>query len=107
MKIVVNVPVTAEQLQRIRIRTLDGEVLAQWGSQGPAPEQFTDFPHSIWVDSRGDIYVSEVTAENKIQKYTLVQEWLMLTATIVEEFASRFAGSRAGHEQARAVLSEL
>ena len=64
----------AEGHQRISIRTLDGEVLAQWGSQGPAPEQFTDFPHSIWVDSRGDIYVSEVIAENKIQKYTLVQE---------------------------------
>jgi DNA-binding beta-propeller fold protein YncE len=60
----------AEGQQRITIMTLDGEVLAQWGSKGPGPDQFTDAPHSIWVDSHGDIYVSEVVAENKLQKYT-------------------------------------
>jgi DNA-binding beta-propeller fold protein YncE len=60
----------AEGQQRITIMTLDGEVLEQWGSQGPGPDQFTDSPHSIWVDAHGDIYVSEVVAENKLQKYT-------------------------------------
>jgi sugar lactone lactonase YvrE len=59
----------AEARQQISIMTLDGEVLSRWGSQGPAADQFTDSPHSIWVDSRGDIYVSEVVAENKVQKY--------------------------------------
>lgn len=60
----------AEGRQRISILTLDGELLAQWGSKGEAPDQFTDSPHSIWVDSRGDIYVSEVTGHDKLQKYT-------------------------------------
>jgi len=59
----------AEARQQITIMTLDGEVLSRWGSQGPGPDQFTDSPHSIWVDSRGDVYVSEVTAQNKVQKY--------------------------------------
>jgi hypothetical protein len=51
------------------VLTLDGELLARWGSKGPGPDQFTDAPHSIWADSRGDIYVSEVVAHNKLQKY--------------------------------------
>ena len=59
----------AESNQRVSVLTLDGEVLARWGSKGPGPNQFTDAPHSIWADSRGDIYVSEVVAHNKLQKY--------------------------------------
>ena len=51
------------------MRTLNNEVLSSWGSQGPGPDQFTDAPHAIWVDSRGDIYVSEVVSHNKIQKF--------------------------------------
>lgn len=53
---------------RVTIMTLDGEPLAQWGSRGDGPEQFTDSPHGVWVDTRGDVYVSEVTSHNKLQK---------------------------------------
>jgi streptogramin lyase len=59
----------AESNQRVSILTLDGDVLARWGSKGTSADQFTNAPHSIWVDSRGDIYVSEVVDPNKIQKY--------------------------------------
>jgi sugar lactone lactonase YvrE len=59
----------AEARQHISILTLDGTLLSGWGSQDPGPEQFTDSPHSIWVDSRGDIYVSEVTGQDKFQKF--------------------------------------
>jgi DNA-binding beta-propeller fold protein YncE len=62
----------AEARQQISVRTLDGEVLSRWGSQGAGDDQFTDSPHSIWVDSHGDIYVAEVTSENKFQKFSLV-----------------------------------
>lgn len=62
----------AEGRQRVTIMTLDGDVLARWGSPGPADDQFTDSPHNIWVDSRGDIYVSEVLSPNKLQKYSRV-----------------------------------
>jgi streptogramin lyase len=59
----------AESNQRVSIMTLDGDVLARWGSKGSAPDQFTNAPHSIWADSRGDVYVSEVVEHNKFQKY--------------------------------------
>jgi sugar lactone lactonase YvrE len=58
-----------EGQQRISVRDLDNQVLASWGSKGDGDEQFTDAPHSIWADSRGDLYVSEVVAHNKLQKY--------------------------------------
>jgi hypothetical protein len=60
----------AESNQRVSIMTLDGDVLARWGSKGSAPDQFTNAPHSIWADSRGDVYVTEVVDHNKMQKYT-------------------------------------
>ena len=59
----------AETQQQISIMDLDGRILSSWGSHGEGDDQFTDAPHSIWVDSRGDIYVSEVVAANRIQKY--------------------------------------
>lgn len=57
---------------RVTIRTLDNQIVAGWGSQGEAPEQFTHSPHSIWPDSRGNLYIGEVPTVNKIQKCTLV-----------------------------------
>jgi hypothetical protein len=60
----------AESNQRVSIMTLDGDVLARWGSKGPALDQFTNAPHSIWADSHGDVYVSEVVDPDKFQKYT-------------------------------------
>ena len=47
---------------RVSIYTLDGKVLARLGDTGPgeAPGQFIA-PHGIAVDSRGDIYVGEVS----------------------------------------------
>jgi len=57
---------------RVTIRTLDNEIVGGWGSQGPGPDQFTHSPHSIWPDSRGNLYIGEVPVENKLQKCTLV-----------------------------------
>jgi DNA-binding beta-propeller fold protein YncE len=47
---------------RLSIFNGAGELLARWGG-GPRPCAPGDFfaPHGIWVDSRGDIYVAEVT----------------------------------------------
>jgi outer membrane protein assembly factor BamB len=46
----------------VSIWNKDGKCLARWGG-GPNPCAAGDFfaAHDIWVDSRGDIYVSEVT----------------------------------------------
>ncbi|MBI4551888.1 MAG: hypothetical protein HY710_06450 [Candidatus Latescibacteria bacterium] len=59
----------AESEQRITVMSMDGTVLARWGEKGDGPGQFSDSPHGIWVDSRGDLYVSEVIAENRFQKF--------------------------------------
>jgi DNA-binding beta-propeller fold protein YncE len=46
---------------QLSVRDLGGNVLARWGGPDPcAPGSFAS-PHGLWVDSRGDIYVGEVT----------------------------------------------
>ena len=62
----------AEGGQRITITTLEGEVIGRWGEQGTGPGQFSDAPHGIWIDSHGDLYVSEVIAEKRLQKFARV-----------------------------------
>jgi len=47
---------------RVSIFSASGELVARWGG-GENPCAVGDFfaPHDIWVDSRGDVYVGEVT----------------------------------------------
>jgi DNA-binding beta-propeller fold protein YncE len=60
----------AEGVHRISIFNLDGDLLARWGEQGEAPGQFANSPHGIWIDSRGDLYVTEVPhLPNRLQKF--------------------------------------
>ena len=61
----------AELGQRISIMTLDGEVISQWGSArgSTVPGEFMACPHGIWLDSHGDIYVGEVQADARLQKF--------------------------------------
>jgi hypothetical protein len=51
------------------VATPDGELLARWGERGAAPGQFAASPHSLWLDSRGDLYVGEVTTPDRFQKF--------------------------------------
>ncbi len=61
----------AELGQRVSIMTLDGEVISQWGSErgSTVPGEFLACPHGIWLDSHGDIYVGEVQADARLQKF--------------------------------------
>lgn len=61
----------AELDQRVTIMTLDGEVVSQWSSErgSTVPGEFLACPHGIWADSHGDIYVGEVQADARLQKY--------------------------------------
>lgn len=46
---------------RVSVLTLEGEIQTQFGGEDPvAPGNFFA-PHGIWADSKGDLYVSEVT----------------------------------------------
>jgi hypothetical protein len=53
----------------ISVRTLDGELLARWPYESNLTHEKEKSPHSLWVDSRGDIYVGEVVGENGFQKF--------------------------------------
>jgi DNA-binding beta-propeller fold protein YncE len=62
----------AEGKPRITRMTLDGEILDRWGERGDAPGQFAASPHACWLDSRGDLYVGEVTTHDRFQKFVRV-----------------------------------
>ncbi|RKU30290.1 hypothetical protein C6497_04845 [Candidatus Poribacteria bacterium] len=62
----------AEGHQSICIMTLDGNIIGRWGEKGSNPGQFSDSPHGIWIDSNEDIYVSEVIAEKRLQKFARI-----------------------------------
>ena len=55
----------------VRILTLEGEPLSQWGRgiRSDVPGEFRGCPHGIWVDSIGDLYVGEVQPGARLQKF--------------------------------------
>ena len=55
--------------RRIDVMTLDGTLVCSWGEEGELPGQFRDAPHSIWADSHGDLYISEVMGDDRLQKF--------------------------------------
>ena len=57
---------------RVSMLSLGGKLLGRWGEEGAAPGQFNDHPHWLWVDSHGDVYVSEVMGEYHLQKFARV-----------------------------------
>ena len=58
---------------QIGIWTPDGELVSRWGDFGDAPGQFAGYPHSLSLDSHGDLYVSEVPhLPNRLQKFERV-----------------------------------
>ena len=61
----------AELDQQISIYSFDQELLSQWGGRqrSDRPGEFVACPHGIWVDSRGDMYVGEVQADSRLQKF--------------------------------------
>jgi DNA-binding beta-propeller fold protein YncE len=46
---------------RVSVFDRDGRLLARWGGPDPVASGSFAAPHGIAVDSRGDVYVSEVT----------------------------------------------
>lgn len=64
----------AELEYRVTIQTLDGETVARWGggAESHAPGGFQGWPHGIWVDSEGSLYIGQVQADGQIIKYRRV-----------------------------------
>jgi len=65
-----NVMYVAHAYAEISVRMLDGTLLARWPWQSVLTHEKEKSPHSLWVDSRGDIYVGEVVGEGGLQKFT-------------------------------------
>ena len=61
----------AELDQQVSLYTKAGELITQWGGgvSSDKPCEFLACPHGIWSDSRGDLYVSEVQADARLQKF--------------------------------------
>ncbi|HYL82241.1 MAG TPA: peptidyl-alpha-hydroxyglycine alpha-amidating lyase family protein, partial [Candidatus Acidoferrum sp.] len=59
-----------ELCRRVSIFTLEGELLSRWGNEGHAVEDPLFYaPHAVAVDSRGDLYVGEVSmTEAKVDR---------------------------------------
>ena len=62
----------AEIGSRVTVLNRAGEIVSQWGEAGQEPHQFRAFPHGIWGDSHGDLYVSEVGAPGQLKKFVRV-----------------------------------
>jgi hypothetical protein len=52
--------ITEEEKRKINVFNEAGELLAHWGEPGSAPGQFKSFVHSLWLDSHGNLDVTEV-----------------------------------------------
>lgn len=61
----------AELGGQVSIWSMDGEMLSAWGRlvESDKPGEFKKCPHGIWLDSQGDLYVSEVQADARLQKF--------------------------------------
>ena len=46
---------------QLSVRDLDGNELSSWGGPDPCEPGSFASPHGLWLDSRGDLYVAEVT----------------------------------------------
>ena len=64
----------AELDQQVSIFDFDQNLLAQWGGRrvSDVPGEFKACPHGIWADSHGDLYVSEVQIDGRLQKFVRV-----------------------------------
>jgi hypothetical protein len=56
----------------MKVLGLDGKSLGRIGEKGTGPGQFL-MPHMLCIDSRGALYVAEVTGQ-RIQKFEPVRE---------------------------------
>jgi DNA-binding beta-propeller fold protein YncE len=57
----------------LSIRDLDGNIVTQWGTTEPCADGSFVSPHGLWVDSKGSIYVGEVT-KTSLSRYGTWQE---------------------------------
>jgi hypothetical protein len=63
------VMVVAHAYAEVSVRSSEGELLASWPYESALNHSGEQSPHSVWMDSHGDIYAGEVIGEDGFQKY--------------------------------------
>lgn len=56
----------------IILKSPDGETVGVWGERGEEAGRFSGYPHGIWIDSVGDVYVAQVGAQLALDKFARV-----------------------------------
>ncbi len=69
---VVEAQLTGPNQSRVSIRDLNGNILSSWEGRESEGKGVLDVGHGIWVDSRGDIYETEIDNTHRIQKFAKV-----------------------------------
>jgi hypothetical protein len=64
--------IASGQVPGVELRKLDGTLVGRWGERGSGPGQFTNSPHGMWIDDRGDVYLAEVGGIGRLQKFARV-----------------------------------
>ncbi len=65
-----NIIVLEPHYQRVNHFSPDGKLVAQWGTHGTNDGQFT-LPRSVAVNSRNEVFVSEYTGAERVQRFAL------------------------------------
>jgi DNA-binding beta-propeller fold protein YncE len=65
-----NILVIEPHYQRVNHFSPEGRLLAQWGTHGTNDGQLT-LPRSVAINSRGDIFISEYTLVDRVQRFAL------------------------------------
>jgi sugar lactone lactonase YvrE len=64
-----NIIVLEPHYQRVNVFSPEGKLLAQWGKSGTNAGEFT-LPRAVAVDSQGDVFVSEYSVLDRVQRFT-------------------------------------
>ena len=64
-----NIIVLEPHYQRVNVFSPEGKLLAQWGKSGTNAGEFT-LPRAVAVDSRGEVFVSEYSVLDRVQRFT-------------------------------------
>jgi ABC-type Fe3+ transport system permease subunit/streptogramin lyase len=71
-----NILVLEPHYQRVNVFSPEAKLLAQWGKRGTNAGEFT-LPRAVAVDSRGEVFVSEYSVLDRVQRFTARGEKLL------------------------------
>jgi len=71
-----NIIVLEPHYQRVNVFSPEAKLLAQWGKRGTNAGEFT-LPRAVAVDSRGEVFVSEYSVLDRVQRFTARGEQLL------------------------------